>query len=162
MAPPHAGHNDAAIQLTLTHRLEGLDFAQRVAERLCESVGAAGDAFHVGLAVREAAANAVQHGNRFDARKRVWVVLELRGARLTARIRDEGRGFDPVQVADPLHPEHRMKARGRGLFLMRQFMDQVVFSGTGDGGHEVLMSKALTCQKDKDAEVHLNPGVHPK
>ncbi|MDC0710947.1 anti-sigma factor antagonist [Stigmatella sp. ncwal1] len=148
VAPPRAGQNDASIELTLSHRLEGLDFAQSVAERLCESVGADGDAFPVGMAVREAAANAFKHGNRFDARKRVRVVLDLRGTRLTVRIRDDGRGFDPEQTADPLQPENRMKASGRGLFLMRKFMDQVVFSRGEDGGHEVLMSKALTCQMD--------------
>ncbi|SEU21694.1 anti-anti-sigma factor [Stigmatella erecta] len=60
------GLKDAPIKRTLTHRLEGLTFAQSAAERLCESVGAGGDAFHVGLAVREAAVNALQHGNRFD------------------------------------------------------------------------------------------------
>ncbi|XXF79872.1 ATP-binding protein [Myxococcaceae bacterium GXIMD 01537] len=146
------------VEFTLRHLPGDADHAQSVAERLCESAGAHGDAFQVGLAVREAAVNALRHGNRLDARKRAVVTLELHGSRLVVRVRDEGDGFDPARVPDPLLPENRMKLHGRGIHLMRALMDRLVISRGERGGCELLMSKVLSLPA---TAALLNPGAQP-
>jgi serine/threonine-protein kinase RsbW len=62
---------------------------------------------------------------------------------LVVRVLDEGEGFDPQEVADPLAPENMLKASGRGIFFMRSFMDDVVLRRAADGGMEVRMVKKL-------------------
>jgi serine/threonine-protein kinase RsbW len=95
--------------------------------------------FHwVGVAVRESVANAIKHGNRNDAAKKVFV--EFAGTfegvpELSIKVRDQGDGFDPEDVADPLAPENLLKGSGRGIFLIRSFMDEMVLQRAPEGGH---------------------------
>jgi serine/threonine-protein kinase RsbW len=93
------------------------------------------------LAVREAVANAVLHGNCCDSRKKVFLAAELRAASLVIHVRDEGRGFDLGPRADPRHPEYLLRESGRGLFLMETYMDEVVLRRSGCGGMELTMTK---------------------
>jgi serine/threonine-protein kinase RsbW len=86
--------------------------------------------FRVGLT--EALSNAMLYGNSRDPSKRVLVEVALHGGRIEARITDQGRGFDPSQVPDPTSPENLMKPCGRGLFLMRQLLDEVSFNDQGN------------------------------
>jgi serine/threonine-protein kinase RsbW len=97
--------------------------------------------FRVEIAVREAVANAVIHGNREDPRKRVYVVCgcTLEG-HLLLSIGDEGSGFDVGGIADPTAPENLLLTHGRGLRLMRTFMDEVRFE---NGGAVVRLIKRL-------------------
>jgi serine/threonine-protein kinase RsbW len=67
--------------------------------------------------------------------------IEKRPAELIVRVRDEGSGFDPTQLADPLSPENMLKSGGRGVFLIRSFMDEVVLQRAPEGGMEVRMVK---------------------
>ena len=120
-----------------------LDFVQMISEYVARTVGLDDDSVHwVTVAVRESVVNAIKHGNRYDVRKRVHVEftsLEDSGAPGVAiLVRDEGCGFDPTTIADPLAPENLLKANGRGIFLMRTFMDEVTFNETGN---EVTMIK---------------------
>ena len=97
------------------------------------------------VAVRESVINAVRHGNRNDRRKRV-VIEFLSGmtngsAELTVLVRDEGEGFDPSEVADPLSPENILKPHGRGIFLIRSSMDEVALQKIPEGGMEIRMVK---------------------
>jgi serine/threonine-protein kinase RsbW len=62
---------------------------------------------------------------------------------LTVRVRDQGEGFDPDTLADPLAPENLLKASGRGIFLIRSFMDDVQLRNAPEGGMEVRMIKRL-------------------
>jgi serine/threonine-protein kinase RsbW len=99
----------------------------------------------VGVAVRESVINAIKHGNEGDSRKRVHVQFTtLNGvgyAGLEIRVRDEGEGFDPTCLADCLAPENLLKASGRGIFLIRSFMDELVLQRAPQGGMEVYMVK---------------------
>ena len=96
------------------------------------------------LAIREALANAVFHGNGSDERKRVALdCFEQGDGSVLLVVRDQGRGFDPASVADPTHPENVCRAGGRGIFLIRHFMDAVEFER---GGREIRMKKCKTCQ----------------
>lgn len=95
----------------------------------------------VELALREALANAILHGNQSDPTKKVIVACFCEceaGGGLLLVVRDEGLGFDPTQVPDPTSAESIYSAHGRGIFLMRQFMDEVRFRG---GGSEVELRK---------------------
>ena len=102
------------------------------------------------VAVRESVINAIKHGNREDQRKLVTVEFTLtpraHADRLSVRITDEGEGFDPEEVANPLDPENVLKSSGRGIFFMRNFMDDVAIERRPEGGMAVRMSKTLTQQ----------------
>lgn len=132
------------IEITITSRFENIELVQVIAEHICESAGLDDDGSHwVGMAVREGVANAIKHGNRLDERKRVFATFEVVNSHLAIRIRDEGEGFDPRKVADPLNPQNLMKTSGRGIFYMKTFMDQIDFNFLADKGTELLMTKDL-------------------
>jgi len=92
--------------------------------------------------------NAIKHGNGEDRQKRVTVEFELTPIasprELIVRVSDQGRGFDPGSVADPLDPENLLKSSGRGIFFMRNFMDDVTVEPIPGGGTAVRMRKKLT------------------
>ena len=122
------------IEITISSRFENIELVQVIAEHLCESVGIDDDGSHwIGMAVREGVANAIKHGNRLDYRKRVYATFQLESEALEIRIEDEGEGFDPGAVSDPLNPQNIMKTSGRGIFYMRTFMDIVEYRFEGKG-----------------------------
>lgn len=86
--------------------------------------------FRVG--VTEALANAVLYGNRCDPRKSVRVEVSLGPTRVDLRVADEGTGFDPETIPDPTLPANIREPGGRGLFLLRQLMDEVEFNAQGN------------------------------
>ncbi len=92
------------------------------------------------MAVREATVNAVLHGNRYDPAKRVTVSFESTAEALTIAVRDEGPGLDPATLPDPLAPENLLKQSGRGIFLIRTFMDEIHFRNLSPGT-EITMIK---------------------
>lgn len=131
------------IEISITSRFENIELVQVIAEHLCESAGVDDDGSHwIGMAVREGVANAIKHGNRLDAKKRVHTIFRLDDARLEISIEDEGSGFDPGQVSDPLNPQNLMKTSGRGIFYMKTFMDQVDYQ-FGQRGTILSMTKQL-------------------
>ena len=136
------------IRLEFTSAFEMLDFVQVVNDHVGREVGFDEDSVHwVGVAVRECVINAIKHGNKNDANKRVFVEFETvfnDGVNeLGIRIRDQGQGFDPESLANPLDPENLLKASGRGIFLIRNFMDEVELQRAPQGGMEVRMTKRV-------------------
>jgi serine/threonine-protein kinase RsbW len=133
------------VHLEFTSAFEMLDFVQVVTEHLGRSVGLDDDARHwVSVAIRESVINAIKHGNRNDATKHVHVDLETHSngqPELSIRVRDEGEGFEPEEVADPLAPENLLKSSGRGIFLIRSFMENVQLRRAPEGGMEIRMTK---------------------
>jgi serine/threonine-protein kinase RsbW len=100
-------------------------------------------------------ANAIKHGNKNDAGKKVFV--EFGGTfdtarELSIRVRDQGEGFDPEEVADPLAPENLLKGSGRGIFLIRSFMDEMVLQRAPEGGMEMRMVKRVQPAGTPDAK----------
>jgi serine/threonine-protein kinase RsbW len=98
---------------------------------------------NVGLAVREAVVNAIKHGNRQEVGKRVEVVFRLSPHKLVVAVRDQGVGFDPDGVRNPLDPGNIFRANGRGIFFMKSFVDDVTFLRLHRGGMEVRMEKRV-------------------
>ncbi len=97
--------------------------------------------FGIDMAVREALANAVKHGNKLDASKQVEVTLIKRGNEMEILIRDFGKGFDVEEVPDPTNPENLLKASGRGILFMHNFVDKVEWERAATGGMIVKMIK---------------------
>ena len=95
------------------------------------------------MAVREAVTNAMVHGNQEDEAKSVEVVFSCLKDALEIEVRDQGEGFDPVSVPDPTDPANILKPSGRGIFLMRTFMDEVEWFARPEGGTAVRMVKRL-------------------
>lgn len=132
------------IEITISSRFENIELVQVIAEHLCENAGLDEDGSHwIGMAVREAVANAIKHGNKLDVSKKVFATFTLRGSELEITILDQGAGFDPTAVSDPLNPQNLMKTSGRGIFYMRTFMDAVNYSFTPGGGTALVMTKDL-------------------
>lgn len=136
------------VRIDFHSSLNMLDFVQMVSDHIARMVGLDDDSIHwVSLAVRESVINAIKHGNCCDVGKRVHVEftsLQDSGAPgLAVTVRDEGCGFDPAKLADPLADENLLKANGRGIFLMRSFMDEMTFSRAKEGGMEVRMVKRV-------------------
>ncbi len=133
------------IEITISSRFENIELVQVIAEHLCENAGVDEDGSHwVGMAVREAVANAIKHGNKLDISKKVNATFELEGPDLEITISDQGEGFDPENVSDPLNPQNLMKTSGRGIFYMKTFMDQIRYSFRPGVGTSLLMTKNLT------------------
>ena len=136
-----------SIRLEFTSAYEMLDILQSVSDHVCKEVGLDEDSIHwVSVAVRESVANAIKHGNKNDAGKKVFVEFDgtFNTAReLSIRVRDQGEGFDPKEVADPLAPENLLKGSGRGIFLIRSFMDEMVLQRAPEGGMEMRMVKRV-------------------
>jgi serine/threonine-protein kinase RsbW len=130
------------VQLDIASRYEMVDVVQTVIGHLCGMVGLDEDAAHyVNVAVRESAVNAIKHGNRLDEAKRVQVSFMVGEGTLEVWVRDQGPGFDPDDVPDPVAEENLLKAYGRGIFFMRSFMDEVEYAFPQGGGTLVRMLK---------------------
>jgi serine/threonine-protein kinase RsbW len=136
------------VRMELPSSFELLDIVQVVSDRMTALAGLGEDATHwVSVAVRESVINAIKHGNKEDRHKRVTVEFGLspRGkpGEFVVEVLDEGEGFDPDDVANPLDAENMLKSSGRGIFFMRSFMDDVTMSRRPQGGMSVRMRKKL-------------------
>lgn len=139
----------ARVVLEISSAVESLQLVDHVSEHFANMAGLDDDAVHTfGVAVREAAANAIKHGNASDRWKRVHLEFDVPTDNgrcyIRVRVRDEGAGFDPAHLPDPLAPENLSGTSGRGMFLMRSFMDDVAVRRAPTGGTEIVMLKAFT------------------
>ena len=136
------------VRLEFTSAFEMLDFVQVVSDHMARDIGLDDDSLHwVGVAIRESVINAIKHGNRNDADKHVFIEFETATRsdvpELMIRVRDQGEGFDPETVANPLDPENLLKSSGRGIFIIRTFMDEMRLQRAPEGGMEIRMVKRV-------------------
>jgi len=141
-------NGDQMVRLEFTSVVEMLDFVQVVSDHVGRTFGFDDDSIHwVGVAIRECVINAIKHGNRHDETKRVFVDFEtapgVGAPGIMVSVRDQGEGFDPESVGNPLDPANLLKPSGRGIFLIRNFMDEVFLRRAAQGGMEVRMVKRL-------------------
>ena len=130
------------VRLVLSSEIRLVDIAHTAAETMA---GVAGfeedDALNLGIAVREAVINAIAHGNNSDPSRKVDVRLQVRDGSITARVRDEGQGFDPDSVPDPTSADNLLRTTGRGSLLIRAFVDSVAYRYREGSGLEVTLKK---------------------
>ena len=136
------------VRIEFGSAFDMLDFVQVVSDHIGRMAGLDDDSLHwVSVAVRESVVNAIKHGNQNDESKRVVVEFTPVPAHdpeeLVIRVEDEGEGFDPEEIADPLAPENILKSSGRGIFLIRSFMDDVQLQRGKTRGMEVRMVKKV-------------------
>jgi serine/threonine-protein kinase RsbW len=137
------------VRIEFGSAFDMLDFVQVVSDHIGRMAGLDEDSLHwVSVAVRESVVNAIKHGNKNDESKRVVVEFTPMPVdvpeELVIRVEDEGEGFDPEEIADPLAPENILKSSGRGIFLIRSFMDDVQLQRGKERGMQVRMVKKVT------------------
>jgi serine/threonine-protein kinase RsbW len=144
----HTLANGATIRLRFSSTFEMLDLVQVVSDHVGRLLQFEEDGLvWMEVAIRESVINAMKHGNRYDAVKQVRVEFSITPPdtpeQLVITVRDEGEGFDPDELPDPLAPENLLKSSGRGIFFMRSFMDDVRIARHPEGGMEVRLQKNL-------------------
>lgn len=131
-----------------------LNEARRLEEQLLREVARFGyeeaDVFAIKLALEEGLVNAIKHGNRYDANKRVHVVSRIDENEAVFVITDEGEGFCPDKVPDPTADENLERPCGRGLMLIRAFMDEVEYNPIGN---QVRLVKRRTLRDTKNEKI---------
>ena len=129
-------------QLVLPSHIEAVADAAAAVTDFVRNCGVSEEAaFGIEMALREAVTNAMVHGNHEDESKSVEVVFNCHDNELEVEVRDQGEGFDPARVPDPTNAENLLKTSGRGIFLMRTFMDEIEWLNRPDGGTTVRMRK---------------------
>jgi serine/threonine-protein kinase RsbW len=135
-------HEAETVERFLDSTLESVDHAEEITIALAKKAGFdEDDLIKIGMAVRESMVNAVVHGNRYNANKKVRFCVSKNAGKLTVRIADEGEGFDIENLPDPLAPENLFRSSGRGISLIRSFMDEFQIRRLEPGGTEVTLVK---------------------
>jgi len=128
--------------MTLESALSSVETVEQTAEAYAREAGFDDDiTTDISMVAREAAVNAVLHGNKKDPAKHVTATFELSEKELKITIADEGAGLDPDKIPDPLAPENVMRTSGRGVFLMKHYMDEVHFRQLTPGTEITLVKR---------------------
>jgi serine/threonine-protein kinase RsbW len=131
-------------KLNLPSVIESVEKAASEAEKFARASGLGeAELFAIDMAVRESVANAVKHGNKFAADKKVDITFFSTDAFFEITVRDYGEGFLVEDIPDPTDPENLLKASGRGILFMNNFMDEVAWENPAGGGMIVKMVKKL-------------------
>ena len=93
------------------------------------------------LSVTEATTNAIIHGNKCNLDKKVFIDVFVENENIVIKVKDEGDGFDPANVPDPTEPQNLLKDSGRGVYLMRVYMDDLKYNATPEGMETILVLK---------------------
>ncbi len=132
------------IHLVIGSQFEDIELVQIVVEESLRKLELDEAAAHsISLAVREAVANAIKHGNQQNPEKRVEIDFGVEGGEVVIEVTDQGAGFDVSQVRDPLRPDNLLRPNGRGLLFMNSFMDAIDYSFKPEGGTVVTLRKRL-------------------
>jgi len=143
MAENSSGDTTSVVQV-LDSTLESADTAETIVVKAAEEMGFDEDTrYQIGMALREAVVNAVVHGNCYNEHKKVRLSVSREPDRLRILVTDEGKGFEPSSVPDPLAQENLMNQSGRGIFLMKAFMDEFDVRKADPKGTEFKLVKYL-------------------
>lgn len=134
----------SVVEVTLESNLSNVEVADEITRRVSTTAGFdEEDQQKIEMAVHESLINAIWHGNRNDPTKHVWLRYEISRDRLQIEVRDQGKGFDPNAIPDPMAPENLLKISGRGIFLIRTYMDEYRVESLQGGGTQVTLVKKL-------------------
>ena len=132
------------LEVTLETQVESVNLAEEMCLRVAEAAGfGEDDCYRIGMSVREGVINAFHYGNEERPDKKIHLALDLTPEKMIIHVLDEGKGFDLSHVPDPLAEENLLSTSGRGIFLMRAFMDEFQVLPGRTGGAEIVMSKKL-------------------
>jgi serine/threonine-protein kinase RsbW len=134
----------SVVEVTLESDLKNLEVAEEIVRRVAGTAGFGEESEHqIEMALHESMINAIWHGNKNDASKRVWLRFEIYKDRLEIHIRDQGVGFNISEVPDPCSQDNLLKVSGRGIFLIRTFMDEFHVKYLPGSGTEVTLVKRI-------------------
>jgi serine/threonine-protein kinase RsbW len=132
------------LEVVLDTHVESVNLAEEMCLRVAEAVGFGEDeCYRIGMAVREGVINAFHYGNQEKPEKKIHLGIDLNQDKMIIHVMDEGRGFKLADVPDPLAEENLLSTSGRGIFLMRAFMDEFNVVSGRTGGAEIVMMKKL-------------------
>ena len=132
------------LEITLETQVESVNLAEEMCLRLAEAAGFGEDeCYRIGMSVREGVINAFHYGNKEKPEKKIHLAVDLTPEKMIIHVADEGTGFKLTDVPDPLAEENLLSTSGRGIFLMRAFMDEFDVVKAQSGGAEIVMSKRL-------------------
>ena len=132
------------LEVTLDTQVESVNVAEEMCLRVAEAAGfGEDDCYRIGMSVREGVINAFHYGNQERPEKKIYLAVDLTAEKMIIHVLDEGAGFHLKDVPDPLAEENLLSTSGRGIFLMRAFMDEFDVVEGRTGGAEIVMSKKL-------------------
>lgn len=132
------------LEVTLETNVESVNLAEEMCLRVAEAVGFSEDeCYRIGMSVREGVINAFHYGNQERPDKKIHLAVDLTPERMIIHVMDEGKGFKLKDVPDPLAEENLLSTSGRGIFLMKAFMDEFDVVPGRTGGAELVMAKKL-------------------
>jgi len=136
--------NTKHLEMTLETQVESVNLAEEMCLRVAEAAGfGEDDCYRIGMSVREGVINAFHYGNQERPDKKIYLAVDFTVDKMIIHVLDEGRGFKLSDVPDPLAEENLLSTSGRGIFLMRAFMDEFDVVPGRTGGAEIVMSKKL-------------------
>jgi len=151
------------LEVTLETQVESVNLAEEMCLRVAEAAGfGEDDCYRIGMSVREGVINAFHYGNEERPEKKIHLALDLTPEKMIIHVLDEGKGFDVSGVPDPLAEENLLSTSGRGIFLMRSFMDEFEVVPGRTGGAEIIMSKKLPSPGTSGANGQSGQGAAPK
>jgi len=132
------------LEVILDTHVESVNLAEEMCLRVAEAVGFSEDeCYRIGMSVREGVINAFHYGNQEKPDKKIHLAVDLTKETMTIHVMDEGKGFRLEDVPDPLAEENLLSTSGRGIFLMRTFMDEFNVVPGRTGGAEIIMTKKI-------------------
>ncbi len=132
------------LEITLETQVESVNLAEEMCLRVAEAAGfGEDDCYRIGMSVREGVINAFHYGNQERPEKKIYLAVDITAEKMIIHVLDEGTGFALAAVPDPLAEENLLSTSGRGIFLMRAFMDEFDVVPGRTGGAEIVMSKKL-------------------
>jgi serine/threonine-protein kinase RsbW len=132
------------LEVTLDTHVESVNLAEEMCIRVAEAAGFNEDeCYRIGMSVREGVINAFHYGNQEKPEKKIHLGVDLTDQKMVIHVTDEGKGFRLSDVPDPLAEENLLSTSGRGIFLMKAFMDEFDVVPGKTGGAELVMSKRL-------------------
>jgi serine/threonine-protein kinase RsbW len=144
--------DDKHLEVTLETQVESVNLAEEMCLRVAEAAGfGEDDCYRIGMSVREGVINAFHYGNQERPEKKIHLAVDLTNDRMIIHVLDEGTGFRLADVPDPLAEENLLSTSGRGIFLMRSFMDEFDVVQGATGGAEIVMSKKLPAPEKPSA-----------
>lgn len=132
------------LEVILETQVESVNLAEEMCLRVAEAAGFGEDeCYRIGMSVREGVINAFHYGNQERSDKKIHLAVDLTEDKMVIHVLDEGKGFKLSEVPDPLAEENLLSTSGRGIFLMRAFMDEFDVITGRNGGAEIIMAKKL-------------------